>query len=79
MQQPGMQYQGGMQQQPVIPQMEYGQQYQGMPPQQQMNQNQQQEQKRQAQPTPPEPASPPASAERDDLGVPAFLRRPTRK
>ena len=79
MQQPGMQYQGGMQQQPVIPQMEYGQQYQGIPPQQQMNQNQQQEQKRQAQPTPPESASPPASAERDDLGVPAFLRRPTRK
>ena len=27
----------------------------------------------------PEPAPQPASVERDDLGVPAFLRRPTRK
>lgn len=70
--QPGMQYQGGMQQsqQPAMPQMEYGQQYQGG-----MQQPQQPDAKTQQ----PEPAPQPASVERDDLGVPAFLRRPTRK
>ena len=71
--QPGMQYQGGMQQpqQPGMPQMEYGQQYQGG---MQQPVNQQPDAKAQ-----PEPAPQPASVERDDLGVPAFLRRPTRK
>ncbi len=87
MQQQPMQYQGGMQQpsqQPMMPQMEYGQQYQGMPSQQPSMQQgqplQQQELSRmQSQQPAPEPASPPPSVERDDLGVPAFLRRPTRK
>ncbi len=71
--QPGMQYQGGMQQpqQPGMPQMEYGQQYQGG---MQQPVNQQPDAKAQ-----PEPAPQPASVERDDLGVPAFLRRPKRK
>lgn len=72
MQQGGMQYQGVQQaQQPQIPQMEYGQQYQGMQP----VQNQQAAQ----QPAQPEPQPKPSTVERDDLGVPAFLRRPTRK
>lgn len=83
MQQPvqGMQY-GGMQQ-PAMPQMEFGQQYQtpmqpqGMQPQQQ-SMGMPVEQPAQQQPAPEKPATPP-SVERDDLGVPAFLRRPTRK
>ncbi len=72
MQQGGMQYQGVQQaQQPQIPQMEYGQQYQGVQP----AQNQQGVQ----QPAQPEPQPKSTTVERDDLGVPAFLRRPTRK
>jgi len=75
MQQPGMQYQGGMQQgQQQIPRMEFGQQYQGM--QQSAPQNNDPKQQGTVQ---PEPAVQPTTVERDDLGVPAFLRRPTRK
>lgn len=48
--QPGMQYQGGMQQsqQPAMPQMEYGQQYQGG-----MQQPMNQQSDAKAQPNPP--------------------------
>ena len=75
MQQPGMQYQGGMQQgQQQIPRMEFGQQYQGM--QQGVPQNNDPKQQGSVQ---PEPVVQPTTVERDDLGVPAFLRRPTRK
>ena len=70
-------YQG--MQQPMMPQMEYGQQYAGMtqaqPPMQQP----------QAAAQPPvqqpeaQPQAAPQGVERDDLGVPAFLRRPSKK
>lgn len=75
-QQPGAQYQGGMMQpgQQNMQPMDYGQQYQGGANQQQMNQGQQP----QVQQKQEEPATS-ASAERDDLGVPAFLRRGSRK
>ena len=80
MQQPmqGMQY-GGMKQaqQPVLPQMEYGQQYQPQP-QPGVQQPAPMPQEQQTAPPTAERATP-ASVERDDLGVPAFLIRPTRK
>ena len=67
------------QQQPVIQQMEYGQQYQGMQPQQPPPQQQPMGQQPQiAPPATVEPVTP-TSAERNDLGIPAFLRRPTKK
>lgn len=72
MNQPGMQYQGGAQPQQPMPQMEYGQQYQGG-----MQQPMQGDAAKAQQPA--EPAPQPSTVERDDLGVPAFLRRPTRK
>lgn len=75
MQQPGMQYPGMQQNQPQpIPQMEYGQQYQGMQPA-----GMQGSEHKPVQPVQPEPEPKPTTVERDDLGVPAFLRRPTRK
>ena len=92
----GMQGGYGMapQQQPMMPQMEYGQSYGGgMQNQPQMPQQQpaaQQPMMPQQQPNamptepmaPPQqeaPASPNSNVERDDLGVPAFLRRSNRK
>ncbi|MDD3410025.1 MAG: hypothetical protein PHY12_04370, partial [Eubacteriales bacterium] len=69
--QPGAQYQGMQQGQPMMPQMEFGQQYQGMPQQPAM----QQPVPQQAQPAAPEKPATPPTVERDDLGVPAFLRR----
>lgn len=68
-------------QQPMMPQqMEYGQQYQGMQqPQQQMPQQQPMGQPPVGQQPAPAEQAPPPSAARDDLGVPAFLRRPTKK
>ncbi len=74
--QQGMQY-GAMQanlQQPMQ-QMEYGQQYQPATPQPMA-----QEPQPAAQPM-EQPAAPvqPSAVEKDELGVPAFLRRPTRK
>ena len=82
MQQPvqGMQY--GNVQQPVMPQMEYGQQYQAPTQNAQALQPQAGAQPQQAaqQPAAEKTPAPAASTvERDDLGVPAFLRRPTRK
>ena len=87
-------------QQPMIPQMEYGQAY-GAPMQTQPPMGQPMAQPNMqaplAQPTqgmpntqppmatpkaadaPTAPANPTASVERDDLGVPAFLRRPAKK
>ncbi|MEG0995437.1 MAG: hypothetical protein RSH26_00590, partial [Clostridia bacterium] len=77
-QQPGMQYAAMQQpvaQQATMPRMEYGQQYQNAP-----QQGQQIEPRIQTQnAAPTEPQTPPPSVERDDLGVPAFLRRPSRK
>ena len=82
MQQPmqGMQY--GNVQQPMVPQMEYGQQYQAPAQNAQAQQPQNGAQPQQAAQQPaagvtPAPAA--STVERDDLGVPAFLRRPTRK
>ncbi|MBO5501122.1 MAG: hypothetical protein J6A48_03785, partial [Clostridia bacterium] len=91
MQQPqqGMQY-GAMQppvQQPMQS-MDYGQQYQPATPQQQEPQLQQQPAAAPAAPANSVPAQPmeqpaapvqSAAIEKDELGVPAFLRRPTRK
>lgn len=78
----GNPYQPMQQQQPVMPTMEYGQSY-GVTPQQQPMQPPMAQQPASAQqPTqgqPAESAANPPSAERDDLGVPAFLRRPARK
>ena len=86
--------QGGYQpvQQPMMPTMEYGQSYGAMQPQMPMQQPVQQQMMQQPamqqqpmmqQKTPDmqqQPQqSPMASAERDDLGVPAFLRRPSKK
>ncbi len=80
MQQPQQGYQpmGAQPQQPQMPQMEYGQQYQSMqqPAAQQPMENAVQPQQ---QPAQPEPAPQPTTVERDNLGVPAFLRRPSRK
>ena len=76
----GMQY--GNVQQPVMPQMEYGQQYQAPTQNAQALQPQAGAQPQQAaqQPAAEKTPAPAASTvERDDLGVPAFLRRPTRK
>ena len=84
---------GGMQNpyppmaQPMMPTMEYGQSYGAMQPQQpaqppqpimqqMMPQAQPQQKMPEAQPAPQAPGP---SAERDDLGVPAFLRRPAKK
>jgi len=90
MQQAPVQY-GNTQPQPMMQQMEYGQQYQAMPAQPpQMPSMQQPPQAAPQQAAPQAPAADPmqntapnppvsASSERDDLGVPAFLRRPTRK
>ena len=65
-------------QQPMMPSMEYGQQYQ--PVQQPVMQQPGQPQMAQSmQPAEAEAAKQSASAERDDLGVPAFLRRPSKK
>ncbi|NLV57223.1 MAG: cell division protein FtsZ [Clostridiales bacterium] len=73
------QYQQQPQQPMMPPQMEYGQQYQGMqPPSQQRGEQQVPMGQPQPQPSPQE-QTPPPSAARDDLGVPAFLRRPTKK
>lgn len=82
MQQPvqGMQY--GNVQQPMVPQMEYGQQYQAPAQNAQAQQPQNGAQPQQAVQQPAAEATPAPAAstvERDDLGVPAFLRRPTRK
>ena len=81
-----------MQQQPMIPTMEYGQSYGGMQSPPFMQQGAQMPNMQQvpamqppmAQPPVQEqqsaaPAGPTTSAERDDLGVPAFLRRATKK
>ena len=66
-------------QQPMMPQpMEYGQRAGDAAAPQQMQQQTPMGQPPVAQPTPAE-QSPPPSAARDDLGVPAFLRRPTKK
>ncbi len=66
----GQQYQAGTPQ-PGMPQMEFGQQYQAM----QMPQKPADAAQQPAQPeTAPQP-----QVERNSLGVPAFLRRPTRK
>ena len=82
---------GGMQnpyqtpQQPqMMPQMEYGQSYnamqQQMPAQQPMPQPPMMPPQTNAQEPPAQALQNPAAAvERDDLGVPAFLRRPTKK
>lgn len=72
----GQQYQAGMQPQPqpAMPQMEYGQQYQAM----QMPSAQKPVEPMPQQPVQAEPAQP-SQVERNSLGVPAFLRRPTRK
>ena len=67
------------QQQPVIQQMEYGQQYQGMQPPQPVSQQQLVGQQPQMGQTPPVEPATPSAAERNDLGVPAFLRRPAKK
>ena len=67
-QQPGMQYPN----MPQMPQLEYGQQYPGV-------QQQQPGAARQPAPQQPEAQPKPPTVERDDLGVPAFLRRPSRK
>ena len=80
-----------VQQQPMVPSMEYGQSYLGMqsnpmqPSAQPAGGQQQPAQQMPAQPKPAEPmqsapaSTPPPSSERDDLGVPAFLRRPAKK
>ncbi len=69
--------------QPMMPQMDFSQQYGGMPVQQPVmpsRQEQPQIQPQQSASQPAEvPAQPASNVERDDLGVPAFLRRPTRK
>ena len=92
---PGMQnpYQN-MPQQQMIPTMEYGQSYGAMQPQQPAQAPAMQQAAPQAMPgaqqpaaqpkmpeaqTPPTAQGPTTSIERDDLGVPAFLRRPTKK
>ena len=79
MQQPYPQQQLYPQQQPAIQQMEYGQQYQGMQPQQPAPLQQLVGQQPQMVPPPTTEPAMPASAERNDLGVPAFLRRPAKK
>lgn len=69
-------------QQPMMPQqMEYGQQYQGGQPAQPMQPMQQQVPMGQQPPVsqPHVSEMTPPAAERDDLGVPAFLRRPAKK
>ena len=68
----GTPFQSAPQQQPVQPQMDYAQPYQPVQPVQQ------------PEPAPVQPAQPQAmpqqpAVERNSLGVPAFLRRPTRK
>ena len=69
----GQQYQAAQQpQQPAMPQMEFGQQYQAAQPVQP-----QQPVEAVQQPAQPEPVA--QQPERNSLGVPAFLRRPTRK
>lgn len=80
------------QQQPMMPQMEYGQSYGGgMQNQQQMQPQQPTMQQPMIQPQQPaaspqpvpaqreSPSSPNTNVERDDLGVPAFLRRSSKK
>ncbi len=64
-----------------MPQMEYGQQYQGMPTMQPQAPTQQMPMGQPQQMSQPAMADhmPPPAAERDDLGVPAFLRRPSKK
>ena len=83
----------GMQQQPMIPQMEFGQSYGGMqPPQQGTQPPMMQQPPMQNQAAKPAMGQPPMTeaagapvpnptqaVERDDLGVPAFLRRSTKK
>ena len=76
MQQPQQGYQPMGAQQPQMQTMEYGQQYQGM---QQPAQQPVMENAAPQQPAQPEPAPQPTTVERDNLGVPAFLRRPSRK
>ncbi len=76
-----MQQQNQYQQQPMMPQqMEYGQQYHGGQVQQPQSMPQQIPMGQQPPMSPPSVSemTPPA-AERDDLGVPAFLRRPSKK
>jgi len=78
----------GMQQPPMMPQMEFGQSYGNAQPVQQAQQAAAQPAIPGAsapavapQQAPEQPATqkPAASVERDDLGVPAFLRRPAKK
>ena len=72
----GQQYQAAQPaapQQPVMPQMEYGQQYQAAQP------VVPQQPAEPVAPAQPEAPVQPAPVERNSLGVPAFLRRPTRK
>ena len=79
-----------VQQPPMVPSMEYGQSYMGMqtPSAQQPTQPATAQQTTQPMAAPPKaadsvpsaaPATPAPSSERDDLGVPAFLRRPAKK
>ena len=71
----GQQYSEPVQpQQPMMPQMEFGQQYQAA-----AQPAAQQPADPAVQPAQPEPAPMQAQVERNSLGVPAFLRRPTRK
>lgn len=69
---------GGMQQ-PGILQMEYGQQYQGGISAQPQAAGVQLPPMGQPPLAAPVEAAPPPAVERDDLGVPAFLRRPSKK
>ena len=74
----GQQYQAAQPaaQQPAMPQMEFGQQYQAAQP---VAQQPVEQHAAPVQPIQPEAAPQPAQVERNSLGVPAFLRRPTRK
>ncbi len=78
MQQP-VQPMQGYPQQPIMQTMEYGQQYQPAQPTMAQQQPVAQPAAQLQQQPAPEVAEAPAPAERDDLGVPAFLRRPTKK
>jgi len=75
----GQQYQAAQpvaQQQPAMQQMEFGQQYQAAQP---VAQQPVEQPGAPVQPVQPEAAPQPSQLERNSLGVPAFLRRPTRK